>query len=219
MPTSLINLKQHILDLEKKYGRPPNSVQLLAVTKNQSAEKIQSLYNEGQRAFGENYVQEALEKIPVLPNDIIWHFIGPIQSNKTRKIAEHFSWVHSVASFNIAKRLSDQRPPHLPPLNICIEVNIDQEESKSGVSMSQVSSLIQECCNLPNLHVRGLMTIPAATNDFQKQCLAFQKLADLSHRLPNIDTLSMGMSNDLEAAIKEGATIVRIGRALFSGTS
>ena len=219
MPTPYTHLKHRINEFEKKYARAENSVQLLAVGKNQPIEKLLSLYSEGQRAFGENYLQEALQKIPNLPQDIIWHFIGPIQSNKTRKIAEHFSWVHSVASFNIAKRLSEQRPNHLPPLNICIEVNVDQEESKSGVSISDVAKLVAECLTLPNIHVRGLMTIPAATDDFTKQCLAFKKLAEISHNLPNIDTLSMGMSNDLEAAIKEGATFVRIGRALFSGTS
>ncbi len=219
MPTPFTHLKQRINEFEKKYARPTHSVQLLAVGKNQPIEKLLSLYHEGQRAFGENYLQEALQKIPLLPSDIIWHFIGPIQSNKTRKIAEHFSWVHSVASFKIAKRLSDQRPSHLPPLNICIEVNVDQEETKSGVNITDVANLVSQCSTLPNIHVRGLMTIPAATDDFIKQCLTFKKLAEISHNIPTLDTLSMGMSNDLEAAIKEGATIVRVGRALFSGAS
>lgn len=213
------DLKYQIEILEQKYHRPSGSVRLLAASKRQSIEKIKALYDAGQRCFGESYLQEALPKIHSLPSDIEWHFIGPVQSNKTRKIAENFSWVHSIDNTHIAKRLNDQRPPHLPPLNICIEVNISHEVTKSGVSINDVLPLAKLCQSLPRLRLRGLMTIPARTENFSEQRKPFHQLHDLyvslcQNNIP-LDTLSMGMSEDFEAAIAEGSTMVRIGRALF----
>lgn len=219
MTAPLSSLLSTIRSLETKYHRTPNSVKLLAASKAQSSEKILTLYQEGQRVFGENYLQEAIAKMPELPNDIEWHFIGPIQSNKTRKIAEHFSWVHSVSSLYIAKRLNDQRPLNLAPLNICIEVNISEENTKSGVMQNELLSLAKECLLLPQLTLRGLMCIPAPSTDLLTQRKSFHAVSALFESLRNdginIDTLSMGMSDDLEAAIAEGSTMIRVGRALF----
>ena len=188
---------------------------LVAASKQQSADKIRALFLEGQTAFGENYLQEALEKMQRLRDcDIEWHFIGSIQSNKTKLIAENFSWVQSVDRFVIAKRLSDQRPPHLPPLNICIEVNIDHEQTKSGVAPDAVAELATQILSLKNLVLRGLMIIPEKNHNdaFQKAFLLYQQLIQHEFKL---DTLSMGMSDDFEAAIKAGSTMVRIGTAIF----
>ena len=200
-------------------------VTLLAVSKRHPAEKIQSIYELGQRDFGESYLQEALQKIELLSDlDITWHFIGPIQSNKTKQIAQYFQWVHSVDRLKIAHRLSQQHPSELTPLNICLQVNISQEVQKSGFSNSEIHQAIEEISSLPNLALRGLMAIPKATPEgseqFTQQRVAFKQLHMLMQQLNNkynlhMDTLSMGMSNDLEAAITEGATIVRIGTALF----
>jgi pyridoxal phosphate enzyme (YggS family) len=222
---NLLKIKKLIADYEKKYQREAGSVKLLAASKQQSIEKIISAYHAGQFCFGENYVQEALAKMLFFSNqsnefkEIEWHFIGPIQSNKTRKIAENFAWVHSVDSFKIAKRLNDQRPVHFPPLNICIEVNVSHEESKSGVKISEVIPLIVHCQTLPRLKLRGLMAIPAAFSQFVDQRNEFRKLHLLWDSLCkegiNLDTLSMGMSGDFEAAIAEGSTLVRIGTAIF----
>lgn len=213
-------LKNLISDCEQRYHRVSGSVELIAASKSQSIEKIISAYNAGIRHFGENYLQEALQKISQLTDKaIVWHFIGPIQSNKTKKIAEHFGWVHSVDSQRIAQRLNDQRPAHLPPLNICIEVNVSHESSKSGITENEVISLAQFCLTQPHLKLRGLMTIPATETDFLKQRSQFHKLFLLAEKLRqqniNVDTLSMGMSGDFAAAIAEGATFVRIGTALF----
>jgi len=197
-----------------------NPVILLAVSKRHSLDKIHSLYELGQRHFGESYLQEALEKITQTPHDdIIWHFIGPIQSNKTKEIAHNFQWVHSVDRLKIARRLSSQHPGS-SPLNICLQVNISQEPQKSGFTMNEISSAMAEIIQLPNLAIRGLMAIPKPTDDFIRQKAAFQQLRELMQQLNerfdlNMDTLSMGMSNDLEAAIAEGSTIIRIGTALF----
>lgn len=193
---------------------------MLAVSKGQSIEKIREAYDAGQQLFGENYLQEALIKMTALSDvHIEWHFIGPIQSNKTRKIAEHFSWVHSVDNLKTAQRLNDQRPAHLPPLNICLEVNISHEISKSGIAPPQTKSLATTCLSLPRLRLRGLMAIPAPQIDFQQQRAAFHLLAELFHALRGdgipLDTLSMGMSDDFEAAIAEGSTIIRLGTAVF----
>lgn len=220
IPQNLALIREKIQRFEIKYGRPPGSVQLLAVSKKQSAESVKLAFEAGQRCFGENYLQEAMTKINALKSlPIEWHYIGPIQSNKTRKIAEHFAWVHSADDMRILTRLNDQRPEHLPPLNICIEVNVSGEASKSGVSADQLPGLAIYCQNLSRLRLRGLMTIPAIDPLFEHQRQAFHKLRALylSLREKNfpLDTLSMGMSDDFEAAIAEGATVIRIGTALF----
>jgi pyridoxal phosphate enzyme (YggS family) len=200
-------------------GRNPQTVQLIAVSKTQAAQAF--AYAWGQRAFGENYLQEALDKQVQLADlkDIEWHFIGPIQSNKTRPIATHFSWVHSVDRLKIAQRLSEQRPPELPPLNICVQVNIDDETTKSGVSLAELPVLVAAISQLPRLRLRGLMAIPAATNNPAQQRAAFAKLhralESLNLQGYGLDCLSMGMSGDMEAAIAEGATFVRVGTDIF----
>ena len=200
--------------------RPPEDVLLLAVSKTRHPLELRSLSDLGQRDFGENYLQEALDKQAALADlPIIWHFIGPIQSNKTRAIAENFAWVHSVDRLKVAQRLSAQRPAELPPLNICIQINVSNEASKAGCSPNEAEELLNQIAPLSNLKVRGLMAIPEATDDEHKQALAFEAMNTLFHQLktkhPELDTLSMGMSADMQIAIKEGATIVRIGTALF----
>lgn len=202
-------------------GRNPQSVQLVAVSKTQPAAAIAEAYAFGQKHFGENYLQEALDKKIQLAQlrDIQWHFIGPIQSNKTRAIAENFSWVHSVDRLKIAQRLSEQRPTQLSPVNICIQVNIDDEESKSGISLNELPDLVAAVYSLPALKLRGLMAIPVATRDVEQQRQAFAKLRNALEQLQalgyTLDTLSMGMSGDMEAAIAEGATFVRVGTDIF----
>ncbi len=190
---------------------------LLAVSKTKQADAIREAYAAGVTDFGENYLQEALDKQTQLSDlPVVWHFIGPIQSNKTKPIAEHFAWVHSVDRLKIAERLSAQRPAHLPALNICLQVNVSGEASKSGCSPDQLSALAHAVTQLPNLRLRGLMTIPEPTDDMTEQRAAFARLRELQQSLNlDLDTLSMGMSHDLEAAIAEGATWVRIGTALF----
>jgi pyridoxal phosphate enzyme (YggS family) len=216
----------HAISLFKeKYGRGRASIALLAVTKKQSADKIRAAYAAGQRAFGESYLQEALPKMAELADlaDIEWHFIGPIQSNKTRKIAEHFHWVQSVDSYKIAERLNSQRPPELPPLNICIEINVSGEASKSGVKPEDAARLIAACADLPQLAVRGLMSIPAPVTSLDAARKQFHLLhhlfQQLNHAGAHLDTLSMGMSDDFEAAIAEGSTLVRIGSVIFGERS
>jgi len=201
-------------------GRTPAAVQLLAVSKTFDAAAIRAMAACGQREFGENYAQEALEKQAALHDlPLVWHFIGPIQRNKTRAIAEHFSWVHSVDRLQIAARLSDQRPAGLPPLQTCIEVNVSGEASKGGVAPIELPALADAVSKLPQLRLRGLMAIPAPTADAAAQRAAFRRVRelfdDLNARGHALDTLSMGMSGDLEAAILESATIVRVGTALF----
>ncbi len=204
---------------ESAAGRQPGSTRLLAVSKTRSADEIRALAQLGQRHFGENYLQEAEGKIDRLQDlTLEWHFIGRIQSNKTRSIAERFDWVHSLASLKHARRLSEQRPTHLAPLNICLQVNTSGEASKDGHTPEQLEALIGDYARLPNLRLRGLMTIPApATGEAQHQ--PFRLLRQLRDRLATaelpLETLSMGMSDDLEAAIADGATIVRIGTAIF----
>ncbi len=207
-----------ISQAEQRYERLPGTVLLLAVSKTKSAQAIAEAYQAGQRHFGENYCQEALGKQKELgAYDITWHFIGPIQSNKTKLIANHFSWVHSVDSFKIAKRLSDQRASALPPLNICLQVNISGEQTKSGIKLAELAELSQSIADLPQLKLRGVMAVPEPELDFDKQRQPFsilqQAVAELKN--PALDTYSFGMSADLAAAIAEGATIVRIGTALF----
>jgi pyridoxal phosphate enzyme (YggS family) len=217
----LTELKRQICECEKEFHREPGSVNLLAVAKKQSIEKIAEAIAAGQMAFGENYLQEALPKIAAFKDNqaLEWHFIGPIQSNKTKKIAENFQWVHSITSEHIAKRLNDQRPSHLPPLNICLEINISEEKTKSGVNLENIFSLAEYCLSLPNLKLRGLMTIPAPLKTFEAQRAEFHKLTTLFKKMQErgfeLDTLSMGMSNDWKAAISEGSTLIRIGTAIF----
>ena len=197
--------------------RPENSVKLLAVSKTKPAEALREAYAAGLRDFGENYLQEALSKqLELADLPLIWHFIGPIQSNKTRAIAEHFDWVHSVDRLKIAQRLSEQRPAELPPLNICIQVNVSGEASKSGCTPDDLPALAAAISALPRLKLRGLMAIPEPTDDRAEQDAAFAAVQKLQASLDlPLDTLSMGMSHDLESAIAQGATWVRIGTALF----
>ncbi|MBS1211640.1 MAG: hypothetical protein H6R26_256 [Proteobacteria bacterium] len=199
-------------------GRVQGAVGLVAVSKTHPAAAIREAYSAGQRDFGENYLQEARAKQEELNDlDIVWHFIGPIQSNKTKVLAAHFDWVHSVDRLKIAERLSEQRPEGLAPLNICIQVNVSGEASKSGAIPAQVADLAAAVAKLPQLRLRGLMAIPAPSDDFARQCAAFRTLRELMEALdvPGLDTLSMGMSDDLEAAVREGATLVRVGAAIF----
>ena len=201
-------------------GRDPRDIRLLAVSKMQSPQRICEAASAGQRDFGENYLQEALDKqIAVANLALIWHFIGPIQSNKTRAIAAHFAWVHSVDRIKIAQRLSDQRPIHLPALNVCIEINISGEASKSGIAPPALPAFARQVAALPRLKLRGLMAIPAPSVDVQQQRRTFARVRELLETLNQqglaLDTLSMGMSDDMEVAIAEGATIVRIGTAIF----
>lgn len=200
--------------------RNVTDVCLLAVGKTFPAAALREAYQAGQTAFGENYLQEALEKMAALRDlPLEWHFIGPIQSNKTRAIAEHFDWVHSVDRLKVAERLSEQRPSHLAPLNICLQVNVSGEQSKSGVAPEQVEQLARAVMHLPNLKLRGLMSIPAPATDAREQRLPFARMRGILEKLnaqgTRLDTLSMGMSYDFPAAISEGATIVRIGSAIF----
>lgn len=216
----LATVHEQIKAAEEKYGRKPGSVQLLAVSKTRPVEDLQEALDAGQIAFGENYLQDALPKIAALTDPRPeWHFIGPVQSNKTRDIAEHFDWIHSIDRIKIAHRLNEQRPASMPPLSVCLQVNIDNETSKSGVLASELLALANEIQTLPRLRLRGLMAIPMATTDFEQQRQAFRHLRKLFEQLQQqgipLDTLSMGMSNDLEAAIAEGSTLVRIGTAIF----
>ncbi len=213
-------VQRQIAEALEKYQRPVNSAALLAVSKTHPASDILDLYRLGQRRFGENYLQEALQKMAELADcDIEWHFIGPIQSNKTRDIAAHFSWVHSVERLKIAHRLSEQRPVGLAPLQICLQVNVSGEASKSGCSLQELPQLAAAIAELPRLKLRGLMAIPAPTTDFEAQRRVFRTLREALEQLNSnglqLDTLSMGMSGDLEAAVAEGATLLRIGTALF----
>ena len=203
---------------ETAYHRKPDSVLLLAVSKTKPATDIAAAYQAGQRHFGESYCQEALKKQQALGAfDITWHFIGPVQSNKTKALAAYFDWVHSVESFKIAKRLSEQRPSALPPLNICLQVNVSGEQSKSGITLSELPQLCEQVAALPNLRLRGVMAIPMPEEDFDVQRQPYKTLYQAVARLGTLklDTLSFGMSGDLNAAIAEGSTIVRVGTALF----
>jgi len=203
-----------------KVGRDPDDVCLLAVSKNFPPDALRAAYNEGQVCFAESYVQEALDKIAALQELVVeWHFIGPIQSNKTRAIAENFSWVHSVDRLKVAERLSGQRPLTLPPLQVCLQVNISKEASKSGVAAIEAEELARAISKLPNLRLRGLMAVPEPSDDVAEQHDSFAQLRRLYEQMNrhglNLDTLSMGMSHDFAAAIAEGATMVRIGTAIF----
>lgn len=217
---NLDDLRQQIIIAEQRYGRHPGSTQLVAVSKTQPVSAIHEAVVSGQRVFGENYIQEAIPKIKALKQfDLEWHFIGSIQSNKTHEIAENFQWVDSIDRLKIAERLNEQRPKNLPPLQVCIQINIDDEASKSGISPDLVPELAKAISKLPQLKLRGLMTIPKQKDNFEQQRSTFYQLAeilrDLNESGLNLDTLSMGMSNDFEAAIAERATHLRIGTAIF----
>jgi pyridoxal phosphate enzyme (YggS family) len=222
------SVTRHIQKATLKAGREPGSVRLLAVSKTHPAEAVREAVATGQKAFGENYLQEALDKAEALKDipDIDWHFIGPVQSNKTRQIAAAFSWVHSVDRLKIAQRLNEQRDSSLPPLNICLQVNINEENSKSGCHVDELEQLVTDIGKLPNLSLRGLMAIPDPDQSEEALRLSFRKLASALKNLkashPDdgpLDTLSMGMSSDMEIAIAEGATWVRVGTALFGQRS
>ncbi|MDB5840073.1 MAG: YggS family pyridoxal phosphate-dependent enzyme [Herminiimonas sp.] len=215
-----------IVAAARKAGRDPAEIRLLAVSKSFGADAVIEAAQAGQHAFGENYLQEALDKMtavraaqPTICSTLEWHFIGPIQSNKTRPIAEHFDWVHSIEREKIAQRLSQQRPADLPPLNVCLQVNISGEASKSGVPAEQAPALAHAIAALPGLRLRGLMAIPEPAATFEQQSEPFRKVRLLFERLRAeglaLDCLSMGMSADMAAAIAEGATMVRIGTAIF----
>lgn len=204
----------------RKFGRSPDEIELLAVSKTWPTAAVREAAAAGQRAFGENYVQEGVDKAAELAAlGLQWHFIGPLQSNKTRAVAETFAWVHAVDRFKIAQRLSEQRPATSAPLQVCLQVNISGEASKSGVAVDEVGHLARQVAQLPRLQLRGLMAIPAPSDDFLQQRQAFARLREVFEQLKSdglmLDTLSIGMSHDLEAAIAEGATIVRVGSAIF----
>ena len=214
----LKQINSEIHNAEVYAQRQDGSVQLLAVSKTKPSSDIVQAYQAGQRHFGESYCQEALLKQKELGCfQITWHFIGPIQSNKTRQIANHFSWVHSVDRLKIAKRLSEQRPAYLPPLNICLQVNISNEQSKSGFQLGELAEAIEQISQLPHIKLRGVMAIPQPVVDFEQQRVPYHQLYRCVKTInnPQMDTFSFGMTGDLRAAIAEGATIVRVGTALF----
>jgi hypothetical protein len=219
---NLQELHQRIASACELAHRPVRSVTLLTVSKTFPSDAVRAAHVAGERCFGENYVQEALDKIAALADlrsQLEWHLIGPLQSNKTRVVAEAFDWVHSVDRLKTAQRLSEQRPPELPPLQICLQVNISGEASKSGIDLAELPALAQQVAVLPRLRLRGLMAIPEPAADFESQRLPHRRLAralaELNAQDLTLDTLSMGMSADLEAAIAEGSTIVRVGSAIF----
>ena len=218
--SNIAKLRQRIADAEQKYQRHAGSVQLIAVSKTRPAGMIRAAAEAGALHIGENYLQEALAKQTELTDlPLCWHFIGPIQSNKTAAIAAHFDWVHSVDREKIARRLNEQRPADLPPLNICLQLNVSGEASKSGVTPDQLEALATAVAALPRLRLRGVMAIPQVSADLAAQRASFAEVraavALLQRTYPSIDTLSMGMSGDMEAAIAEGATMVRIGTDIF----
>lgn len=217
-------VRQQIMHAAQKAGRSVDEIQLLAVSKTVDAETVLEAARAGQYAFGENYLQEALDKMMKLRQFstefmLEWHFIGPIQRNKTRLIAQNFSWVHSVDRLMIAERLSEQRPENMPPLNICLQINISEEETKSGVPLNQAAQLAHQIAVLPHVRLRGLMAIPEPATTLEQQRIPYHRIRELQAQLNQqglaLDTLSMGMSADLEAAIFEGSTLVRVGTAIF----
>ena len=226
MPTirnNISSIQRRLQHAASDAGRSPDELLLLAVSKTRTSAQINEALEVGIKSFGENYLQEAVEKIGELSAaNLDWHFIGPLQSNKTRTAAENFSWVHSVDRLKIAQRLSAQRPEHMAPLNLCLQINIDNEPSKSGFSPQQALEAAVEIADLPNIVLRGLMAIPRARAELVEQCIPFAKLRELKDQMNELldnsrklDTLSMGMSGDMEAAILEGATIVRVGTDIF----
>lgn len=225
MTTIAANIYDVCKRIEQACGlaaRAPSAVHLLAVSKTFSADAVQEAFRAGQTAFGENYIQEAVDKISQLRGlPLQWHCIGPIQSNKTRPVAEHFDWVHTVDRLKIAQRLSEQRPPQLPPLQVCIQVNVDGGPTKSGVAPQDALDLARQVAALPRLRLRGLMCIPEPAPDYETACAVFARAKAVFDALNaqglRLDTLSMGMSADMEAAIQEGSTMVRVGTAIFGG--
>ena len=225
MSTIALKLQQvhaHIAQACAAAERPVSAVTLLCVSKTQTADAVRAAFEAGERSFGENYVQEGIDKIATLADlrsRITWHLIGPLQSNKTRVVAEHFDWVHSVDRLKIAQRLSEQRPVHLPPLQICLQVNISGEASKSGLMPDELPQVAQAVSQLPRLQLRGLMSIPEPAESEAQQRAPHAALRELFHALNQtglaLDTLSMGMTADMNAAILEGATVVRVGTAIF----
>ncbi|MFT6926616.1 MAG: pyridoxal phosphate enzyme (YggS family) [Psychromonas sp.] len=226
---NITNVAQKIVNAAQRVGRNADQIQLLAVSKTKPVSLIKEAYQAGLRHFGENYVQESIEKIQQIKLDadfeqpVFWYFIGPLQSNKTRPVAENFDWVQSVERLKIAQRLNDQRPAHLPKLNICLQVNISGEQSKSGTTLLQVIELASQVNNLPHLKLRGIMAIPEKTDDQPRLEKQFNELHNIYLQLqqlyPQVDTLSMGMSGDLEKAIACGSTMVRIGTDIFGSRS
>lgn len=221
---NLLTIKNKIQQFAKACDRDPNTIELIAVSKTKPVSQIAEAINAGQFAFGENYVQEGVEKVhyfqQTLPNiKLAWHFIGPLQSNKCKLVAENFDWMHTIDRFKIAQRLNDHRPQNKAKLNVLIQVNISGEESKSGITPEALPDLVEQILPLPNLSLRGLMAIPEVENDFAKQLAVFRKmqqlLQSLQEQYPFLDTLSMGMTNDMQAAIEAGSTMVRIGTAIF----
>ena len=218
--SALQAVRERIARAAHAAGRSPDEIHLLAVSKTQAIDAIRGAISAGQRDFGENYVQEAVEKIRALPDlGLQWHFIGPLQSNKTRQIAEIFDWVHSIDRASIAERLSQARSPERAPMQVCVQVNISGEATKHGVTTTQLESLARHIQTLPRLKLRGLMAIPEQVDDVAQQKAQFRQLKylfdDLNTQGFALDTLSMGMSHDLEAAIAEGATLIRVGTAIF----
>ena len=221
---ALAAVRERIAAAERRFDRPPGSVALVAVAKTKPAGLIREAWEAGQRQFGENFVQEAAEKLDELselagPGGIEWHFVGALQANKSRTVAERFDWVHTVDRVRIARRLSDQRPAWLAPLNVCLQVNVSGEGSKSGADVSEVDDLAAAVAGLPRLRLRGLMAIPRPCAGLDEQRAALRPLVEAYERLRGgghpLDTLSMGMTDDLEAAVAEGSTMVRIGTAVF----
>ncbi len=217
---NLVTVRDQIAETCLHHHRSHEEVCLIAVSKTRSVQEILAAVVQGQIHFGENYAQESVDKIAEISDiRLVWHFIGPIQKNKTRLIAENFSWVHSVDRESVAVRLNNQRPSTLPALNICLQINIDNENTKSGITPSELLPLAEAIRQLPNLKLRGLMAIPGVSTDFDRQSASFQKMTELLAELKqhdfDVDTLSMGMSNDFEAAIAHGSTMVRIGTAIF----
>jgi hypothetical protein len=224
IPGRFMAIHERLAHAALAYNRNPRDITLLAVSKTYDHTAVRAAARTGQRDFGENYLQEALDKQKAVANpDLVWHFIGPIQGNKTRGIAENFAWAHSVDRLKIAERLSAQRPDSMPPLNLCLEVNISGEASKGGASPDTLLELAEQVASLPRVRVRGLMAIPAPTSDPVQQRSAFYQVRALFNTLNasglELDTLSMGMSGDFEAAIAEGSTMVRIGTAIFGARS
>lgn len=220
---NLAQVQNKILAATERCGRAPEEVTLLAVSKTKPASAIAEAVAAGQRIFGENYVQEGVDKIRYFSENgeetLEWHFIGPLQSNKSRLVAEHFDWCHTVDRLRIASRLSEQRPDEMAPLNVLIQINISDEQSKSGIAISELETLAADIAALPGLVLRGLMAIPAPEPDYERQLAVCQKMAaafeSLKNRYPTVDTLSLGMTDDMDAAIAAGSTMVRIGTAIF----
>jgi PLP dependent protein len=218
----LCHVRTRIAQACVQCGRPPHAVRLLAVSKTFGTDAIRQAHSAGQLAFGENYIQEAVEKITALADLALeWHCIGPIQSNKTRLVAAHFDWVHTIDRLKIAQRLSEQRPAHLPPLQLCIQVNVDGGDNKSGVAPADALALARSVAALPHVRLRGVMSIPEPAIDFIAACAVFARARAVFDALNadglDLDTLSIGMSADMEAAIHEGSTMVRVGTAIFGG--